>query len=84
MSRRYADVVIRKRPTIVPDDDQHPIVGGLYSLTVNGQELAHQVVPNGLHIFFPDDSPGRACVTITLYADVDLDLPDALVVVTER
>jgi hypothetical protein len=76
---RVADVVIRKRPTIVPEDDQHPIAGGLWSLTVNGQEMAHQVVRDGVHIEFPSERPGVALVRLTFLADVDLDLPDSLV-----
>jgi hypothetical protein len=79
MSGRHADVVIRKRPTIVPEDDQHPIAGGLWSMTVDGQELAHQVVADSLHIEFPADDPGVARVTMTLRATVDLDLPDSKV-----
>jgi hypothetical protein len=79
MTGRTADVVVRKRPTIVPEDDQHPIAGGLWSLTVDGVEMSHQVVADGLHIRFPADDPGYAWVTITLRATVDLDLPDAVV-----
>jgi hypothetical protein len=78
-TKQVADVVVRKRPTIVPEDDGHPIAGGLWSLTVNGQELAHQVAPDGLHIWFPAMRPGLAFVTITLRADVDLDLPRSMV-----
>jgi hypothetical protein len=74
---RKADVVVRKRPTIIPEDDQHPIAGGLWSLTVDGVEMAHQIVANGLHISFPADDPGHAQVTMTFRADVDLDLPDS-------
>jgi hypothetical protein len=77
--RGYADVVVRKRPTIVPEDDQHPIAGGLWSLTIDGVEMAHQVVPDGLHISFPADVPGHAHVTVTLRATVDLDLPASVV-----
>jgi hypothetical protein len=79
--RGYADVVVRKRPTIVPEDAQHPIAGGLWSLTVNGMEIAHQVKRDGLVIEFPADQPGMAHVTITLQADVDLVLPESRVVV---
>jgi hypothetical protein len=80
-ARGYADVVVCKRPTIVPEDDQHPIAGGLWSLTVNGMEIAHQVERDGLRIDFPADTPGLAQVTITLRADVDLVLPESRVVV---
>jgi hypothetical protein len=76
-ARGYADVVVCKRPTIVPEDDQHPIAGGLWSLTVNGMEIAHQVERDGLRIDFPADTPGLAQVTITLRANVSLDLPDS-------
>jgi hypothetical protein len=79
MSIRKADVVIRKRPTVVPEDDRHPIAGGLWSLTVNGVEMAHQIVANGVHIEFPAETPGLALVTLRFRADVDLDLPDSAV-----
>jgi hypothetical protein len=80
MTGRVADVVIRKRPTIVPEDDQHPIAGGLWSLTVNGVEMSHQILADGVHIEFPSDRPGVALVSLTLLATVDLDLPDSVVV----
>jgi hypothetical protein len=76
---RYADVVIRKRPTIVPEDDQHPIAGGLWSLTINGVEMAHHVVADGVRITFPAGDPGHAHVAVTFRANVDLDLPDSFV-----
>jgi hypothetical protein len=79
-----ADVVVRKRPTIVPEDDQHPIAGGLWSLTVDGVEMAHQIVADGVHISFPSDTPGLARVTLTLRATVDLDLPDSNVAEVAR
>jgi hypothetical protein len=78
MSAR-ADVVIRKRPTVVPEDDTHPIAGGLWSLTVNGVEMAHQIVRDSVHIEFPSGDPGSAYVMLTLRADVVLDLPGSLV-----
>jgi hypothetical protein len=78
-ARGYADVVIRKRPTIVPEDDQHPIAGGLWSMTVNGQEMAHQIRADGVRIEVPAETPGLALVSIRFLANVDLDLPDSLV-----
>jgi hypothetical protein len=74
-----AHVVVRKRPTVTPDDPDHPAAGGLWSFTVDGVELVHQVVAGGLHIEFPADTPGLALVTVRFRATVDLDLPDSLV-----
>jgi len=83
MNARVADVVIRKRPTIVPEDDHHPIAGGLWSLTINGMEMAHQVIADGLRIEFPAHTPGQAFVTVMLRANVDLDLPDSVIEVAQ-
>jgi hypothetical protein len=83
MSRRHADVVIRKRPTIIPEDDQHPIAGGLWSLTVNGMEIAHQIIGDGVRIEFPAHTPGQAFVTLILRANVDLDLPESVIEVAQ-
>jgi hypothetical protein len=73
----YADVVVCKKPTVVPDDPNHPIAGGLWSLTVDGVEMARKVTAGGLRIEFPVDDPGHAHVMITVAANVSLDLPDS-------
>jgi len=56
-------------------------LGDRWSVLINGHEMADEILARGFNVQFLDN--GQALVTVTLMADLRLDLPDAEIELVE-